>query len=202
MFLFSNSVLIYGLILPAFVLFQIGDKKAPYRTSQHAVASSEAGPLSLVIWTDQAKYSLDAGMKVNAALQNEGDETMYIDRRIFWGGLGGGLKLGITNEHGKDLPARLALSDAPMPPPKEGDTSILIRLEPGYLYGTSVYLKVKDFFPKPGRYALRVAYGSSLLKETVAPELRNLPVLWAHSPIIVSEPVWITVTATANRMTR
>jgi hypothetical protein len=139
---------------------------------------------------------------VNAALQNEGDETLYIDRRIFWGGLGGGLKLGIMDEHGKDLPARLALSDAPMPPPKEGDTSFLIRLEPGYLYGTYVFLKSQDFFPKSGKYALRVAYGSSLLKETVAPEFRNLPVLWAHSPIIESKPIWITVTAKGRSVRR
>jgi len=139
------------------------------------------------------------GIKINAALQNDGNAPAYVDRRIDWGGLGGGLKLEIMDEQGKALPARLE-SDAPMPPPKEGDTSILIRLEPGFLYGSYAQLDVKDFFPKPGRYSLRVAYGSSLMKDLVVPELRDLPALWHDSPIIISEPVWIEVTSTAKKV--
>jgi hypothetical protein len=132
-------------------------------------------------------------VKVNAALQNNSDKPVYVDRRMFWTGFGGGLKLEIRDEQGKSLPAR-ALSDAIMPPPKEGDASILIPLDEGFLYGTSVNLLVKDFFPKPGRYSIRVIYKSWLRKEFVAPQLRDLPAVWADTPEIVSEPVWIDVT--------
>jgi hypothetical protein len=147
----------------------------------------------LVVWTDQGKYSSGNSVKVNAALQNNGDKPVYVDRRMFWTGFGGGLKLEIRDEQGKSLPAR-ALSDAIMPPPKEGDTSILVPLDEGFLYGTSVSLLVKDFFPKPGRYSIRVIYKSWLRKEFVASQLRDLPALWADTPEIVSEPVWIDVT--------
>jgi hypothetical protein len=89
-----------------------------------------------------------------------------------------------------------------MPPPEEGDTSIFIQLEPGFLYGSYIHLQVEAFFPKPGRYSLRAAYKSWLIKETVAPQLRNLRALWIDSPEIISEPVWIQVTSTTKRVRR
>jgi len=201
MFLLSSFVRIYPLILSAILLFQMGDKTASYRVSPQAEASSGGRPVSLVVWTDRAKYSLRDPIKVNAALQNSGDETTYVDRRMLWNGYGAGLELEIRDERGKILPARF-LSDGLMPPPKEGDTSILIRLEPGFFYGTYVYLKVKDFFPKPGRYSIRVTYKSWLRRESVASQFRNLPALWADTPEINSEPVWIEVNAKANRVMR
>jgi hypothetical protein len=198
MFLLSSFVGIYPLILPAILLFQVGGETAPYR---QAVASSEAPQVSLAIWTDRAKYSLRDGIQMNGALQNNGNAPAYVDRRIHWAPAAGSLELEIRDERGKILPAPF-LSDALMPPPKEGDTSIFIRLEPGFLYGSYVRLKVKAFFPKPGRYSLRASYKSWLFKESVVPELRELPALWKDSPEIVSEPVWIEVTSTAPRATR
>jgi hypothetical protein len=181
----------YPLAILAIFLFQIGVTMAPSQVSQRSETSS-AQPVSLVVWTDQGKYSLGNSVKVNAALQNNSDKPVYVDRRMFWTGFGGGLKLEIRDEQGKSLPAR-ALSDAIMPPPKEGDTSILIPLDEGFLYGTSVSLLVKDFFPKPGRYSIRVIYKSWLRKEFVAPQLRDLPALWADSPEIASQPVWVEI---------
>ncbi|MBC8030042.1 MAG: hypothetical protein H7Z16_08015 [Pyrinomonadaceae bacterium] len=201
MVLLSSFGRIYALILPAILLFQAGDNTAPYRVSQQALVSTEALPVSLVIWTDRANYSLRDAMKVNGALQNNGHGPWYIDRRIAWTGGAGGLQLEIRNEQGKILPASY-LSDVLMPPPPEGDKSFFILLEPGFLYGSYMHLKVKDFFPKPGRYSLRVTYKSWLIKETVAPQLRNLPALWVDSPEIISEPVWIEVTSPAKRVRR
>jgi hypothetical protein len=201
MFLLSRFVRIYTLVLSAVLMFQVGGETAPYRVSQQAEPAEGVPKVSLIIWTDRAQYSLHEEMKINAALRNNGNAAGYVDRRLHWGGLAGGFKLEIRNEQGKALPASLE-SDAPMPPPKEGDTSILIKLEPGFLYGSHVQLDVKDFFPKPGRYSLRVAYGSSLMKELVVPQFRDLPALWRDSPIIISEPVWITITSTGHRVRR
>jgi hypothetical protein len=111
---------------------------------------------------------------------------------MFWTGFGAGLKLEISDEQGKPVPARV-LSDAIMPPPMKGDASVLIRLDEGFFYGTSVILLVKDFFPKAGRYSIRVIYKSWLRKESVATQLRDLPALWADTPQIASAPVWIEV---------
>jgi hypothetical protein len=193
MLVFSKfSRRIYPLTISAIFLFQIGVKMTPSQVSQRTEANA-AQPISLVVWTDQGKYLLRDSVKVNAALQNTGNKPVYVDRRMFWTGFGGGLKLEVRDEQGKSLPVR-PLSDAIMPPPKEGDTSILIPLDEGFLYGTSVNLLAKDFFPKPGRYSIRVIYKSWLRKEFVAPQLRDLPALWADTPEIASEPLWIDVT--------
>jgi len=197
----SSFVRIFPLVLPAILLFQVGDNTVPHRVSPQALASSKALPVNLVIWTDRAKYSFHDAIKVNGALQNIGHGPWYIDRRIAWSGGVGGLQLEIRNEQGKMLPASY-LSDVLMPPPPEGDKFFFILLEPGFLYGSYMHLKVKDFFPKPGRYSLRVAYKSWLIKETVAPQFRDLPALWIDSPEIISEPVWIEVTSTAKKVRR
>lgn len=182
---------IYPLAVPAIFLFHIGVKMAPSQVSKPTEAST-AQPVTLVVWTDQTSYSLRDSVKVSAALQNTGDKLVHIDRRMFWTGFGGGLKLEIRDEQGKSLPSR-ALSDAIMPPPKEGDISVLIPLDEGFLYGTSQNLLAKDFFPKPGKYSIRVIYKSWLRKEFVVPQLRDLPALWADSPEIASDPVWIEI---------
>ena len=177
----------------AIFLCQAGRAMVPSQVSQEPKTSGAAQPVRVVIWTDHAKYSLSNSVKLNAALQNTGDSPIYVDRRMFWTGFGGGLELEIRDQQGKHLPARI-LSDAIMPPPKEGDTSILVRLDEGFFYGTSVNLLVKDLFPRPGRYSIRVIYKSWLRREFVAPQLRDLPALWADTPQIPSAPIWIEVT--------
>jgi hypothetical protein len=146
-----------------------------------------------MVHTNRGTYSLGDSVEISASLQNNGDAPVYIDRRMFWTGFGGGLELIISDEHGKYLPARF-LSDAIMPPPAESDVSILIRLDQGFFYGASVNLVAKDFFPQPGKYSIRVIYKSWLRKDSVASQLRGLPVLWEDTPQIPSEPVWISVT--------
>jgi hypothetical protein len=193
MLVFSRFFGIYPLAISAILLSQVGGKMAPSEVSQRAETSNVRGPISVVIWTDHRKYSLRDSVKLNASLQNTGDAPVYVDRRMFWTGLGGGLEVDVRDEQGKRVPARL-LSDAIMPPPNEGDTSILVRLDEGFFYGTSVNFLVKDFLRKPGRYSIRVIYKSWLRKEFVAPQLRDLPALWAETPEIASEPVWIDVT--------
>jgi hypothetical protein len=171
------------------ILFTIGVKVSGLRAVQ---SSNVDQSVSLVVWTDRSEYSIGEALQVNAALQNDGDQLVYVDRRMFWTGFGGGLKLEIRDEQGKSLPVR-PLSDAIMPPPKEEDMSVLIRLDSGFLYGTSERLQVKDFFSKPGDYSIRVIYKSWLRKELVASQLRNLPALWADTREIVSKPVRIHV---------
>ncbi|HEX5702344.1 MAG TPA: hypothetical protein VFX97_03900 [Pyrinomonadaceae bacterium] len=149
--------------------------------------------MNLRISTDQQKYSRRQGLTLHASLVNNGDATVYIDRRMFWTGYAGGLKLEIANEKGQSLPAPM-LSDAMMPPPSKDDTSILIALDEGFFYGTSVNLKVSEFFPTPGRYSLRVIYKSWLQRDLVAPQFRSLPALWADAPEISSNRLWIQVT--------
>ena len=85
----------------------------------------------VVVQTDKTTYSMGNSMKISAALHNVGDAPIYIDRRMFWTGIGGGLEVEILDAYGTHLPARF-LSDAIMPPPEPDDASILIRLDDGF----------------------------------------------------------------------
>ena|SRR6266478_889421 len=88
MFVFSRFFRrIHPLGISAFVLLQIDIKMAQSQVSQRAETPS-TGPISVAIWTDHGKYSLGDAVKVNAALQNTGDTLVYVDRRMFWTGLG------------------------------------------------------------------------------------------------------------------
>src|SRR5260370_40823633 len=146
----------------------------------------------MVTYADDEKDSSGDSLTINALPENTGHNQVYVDRRMFWTGLSGGLKLVISDQRGHFLPAQ-PFSDAMMPPPRPEDTSILIPLNSGFLYGTSIRLPVQGFLRKPGRYSIRVIYQSMIAKEFVAPQLRNLPALWSDTPSIPSDRVWIEV---------
>lgn len=148
--------------------------------------------IRLQVQTDKEKYSLGDNIKISASLVNAGDSDIYIDRRMLWTGLGGGLALYVADDHGNQVPTHV-LSDAMMPPPPPNDTSVLVRLEPGFFYGTSIGLILRGFIKKPGRYSIRVTYQSMLPKDSVASEFRELPALWNDTPSISSKPIWIDV---------
>lgn len=174
----------------AIILAVSGEASAAQSTDQEDTAPKPT--ISVYVQTDKAKYSLSDDIRIMAILVNESRSVVYIDKRMFWTGLSGGLALDIEDEHGNHLPAHF-MSDAMMPPPPPDDTSILMRLEPGFLYGSYVGLILKDFFPRPGRYSIRVTYNSMLPKDLVAPQLRDLPALWEGTPWITSKPIWIDV---------
>lgn len=186
----SNPLWNCPLAVSAILLLQMGSRMLSPSQSTDLPSTSQS--VSVVIWTDREQYSLGDTVRLNLSLQNAGEGTVYVDRRMYWGGYGGGLKLVISDEQGKPVPRRM-LNDALMPPPKEGDASILIRLEKGYFYGTGLELSVREIFPKPGRYSIRVIYKSWLRREFVAPQLRDLPVIWEDAPDIPSAPIWVAV---------
>jgi len=176
----------------AILLLQIGSEMSSSQISR-AGTSIENQPISVVIWTDRGKYTQRDTVRVNVSLLNTSDSSVYVDRRMFWGGVGGGLQLVINDDKGKPVPSRV-FADALMPPPKEGDTSILVRLEEGFFYGRWFEFEVNEELPKPGRYSIRAIYKSWLRKEYVEPNLRALPAIWADTPLMYSAPVWIEVT--------
>jgi hypothetical protein len=177
----------------AIFLFQTGDNAASTRVAQQKATPRPARAIKVTVCTDHGKYSLNDDVRVNVLLENAGEETIYVDRRMFCCGIGTGLGLDVRDEQGKDVPLP-HLQEELMPPPPSEDTSILVRLDAGFFYGRSYYLVARDFFPKPGRYSLRFLYRSRLPKEMVAPQLRDLPALWDDTPSIPSDPVWIEVT--------
>jgi len=183
----------FQICVVAIFLFQASDKAASSQVSQQKATPSPARAIKVTVCTDHGKYSLTDDVRVNVLLENTGEETIYVDRRMFCCGIGTGLGLEVRDEQSKNVPLP-HLREELMPPPLSEDASILVRLDAGFFYGRSYYLVARDFFPKPGRYSIRFLYQSRLPKEFVAPQLRDLPALWADTPAIPSDPVWIEVT--------
>jgi hypothetical protein len=168
---------------------------SPGLASEKAGKSTLRTPISVAIRTDRQKYSLAEFVKLYISLENVSDDTVYVDRRFLFGGPIYGLTLLIRDEKG-NLVRSGGYADArtPPPPPRDGDASILIRLDEQCFYGTWVKVPVKDRFLKPGRYSIQVEYKSWLQRDQVPPQLRDLPAIWEDAPSISSMPVWVEIT--------
>jgi hypothetical protein len=147
--------------------------------------------LRVVINVDRDRYALHDAIELSVALRNEGDAPVYVDRRMFWG-YGGGLLLEIRDQQGKPVPSKMR-DDAIMPPPPEGDTSVLNKVDEGFFYGTWRTLPAIDYFRTPGTYTVRVTYKSWLRKEEIEPHLRTLPAIWADDPAIHSNSISVVI---------
>lgn len=193
MLVFFRFLRICPLMFWPVLLFQLHVGVSADEETQRTGPPDRAQSVIAVIRTDRQTYSLADTVKLEFSLQNTGDKTVYVDRRMFWGGLAGGLKLVMSDQRGNPVPPPM-LMDALMPPPKEGDTSILIPLGAGFSYGTWVELPVREHFHSFGRYSIQVTYQSRLPKYLVAPSLRGLPALWDDTPEIHSDLLSISVT--------
>jgi hypothetical protein len=158
-------------------------------TSQKEFAAAHS--VKLIIRTDRERYSWHDTIELSVALRNDGDSPVYVDTRMFWG-YGGGLQLEIRDQQGKYVPPKMR-DDAIMPPPAEGDTTILNRLDQAFFYGRWRKLPIKDHFRGPGAYTIRVRYKSWLRKEEVEAQLRHLPAIWADSPSIDSDTISVVI---------
>jgi hypothetical protein len=194
MLAYSTYLRVSAFVVCSAVAFQPGAGPPAKQSEARAGAVPDVRSVRARIRTDRQSYSLGDTVRVDFLLENGGPERVYVDRRMFWGGLAGGLQLVISDESGKPVSSPDFLNDALMPPPKEGDAFILIPLDRGFTYGTFVTLSVGKDFPQVGRYYIRVIYQSRLPKEFVLPQLRGLPALWADTPQISSEPISISVT--------
>gem|GEM_PF-1780183 len=166
---------------------------APPHLSQGVPTAGMPLSVRLIISTDRTRYAPNELARLNAILRNDGESTVYVNRRMagFWDG--GNLGLEISDEQGHRLPLPF-LTHVPPPPLKKGDTSFLIPLETGYSYGTSMELSVRDLFRKPGKYSIRVTYHNWLPRDFIPHQLRGKAVLARDTPALVSEPLWIEVT--------
>src|SRR5215472_2719253 len=89
------------LVLVAAVGFEVRGEVASSRVRPQAQSSNRGQHVSLVIRTDRRKYSPTNTVKLDVSLHNTGDGTIYVDRRMFWGGIGSGLDLEVRNQQGK-----------------------------------------------------------------------------------------------------
>jgi hypothetical protein len=186
---------IEGILISAIVWFQVVGAMSPSVASQKIEKSVMRTPISVAIRTDRQKYSMADFVKLYISLENASADTVYVDRRFLFGGPIYGLTLEIRDEKG-NLVLSGGYADARMvpPPPKDGDVSILIRLDEECFYGMWVKVPVKGRFLKPGKYSIQVEYKSWLERDQVPPQLQDLPAIWKGSPSVPSMSVWVEIT--------
>jgi hypothetical protein len=178
-----------GLVWFLFVAVTAGPRV--FRSTAPQQGSAVARSVRLVVKADKERYSPHDTIELSVALRNDGDSTVYVDTRMFWG-YSGGLQLEIRDQQGKEVPPKMQ-DDAIMPPAPEGDTTILNRLDQAFFYGTRRKLPINEHFRGPGTYKIRVRYKSWLRKEEVETQLRNLPAIWGDSPAIDSDPISVVI---------
>lgn len=183
---------IFAAAVAAALVAYAGGVMIPSQAQQGADGTDRKPRIDVVIWTDKTVYSQTDSVEVFVLLRNTAHETVYVDRRMFWGGLAGGLDLVITDELGEPVPPAI-FRDALMPPPKEKDMSTLIRLEPGFFYGTRLVFPVEKWIRRAGRYSIRAEYTSHLRPDHFSAEIQKLAVVWADAGLIESAPRWIEV---------
>lgn len=78
-------------------LFVAGDGQGSSQSAHESEGPKAQTRVRMVVCTDHERYSLSDSVRLNALLENAGDERVYVDRRMFWTGLSGGLKLVIED---------------------------------------------------------------------------------------------------------
>jgi hypothetical protein len=84
--------------------------------SQQALRATAVHGLRVVLRVDEKKYSVKESVEMEVFLRNDNGPTIYIDKRLFWGGLGSSLSIVVTDRDGNPVKGRM-FADVPIPPP-------------------------------------------------------------------------------------
>jgi hypothetical protein len=117
--------------------------------------------LELSIRTDRTTYTRNNSVELQLQVTNYGHNDLYLWKWDFCWNFSRGLTLHVLSEDGKEINPGPVMDCVP-PPPNAGHPEDFIRIGSGAFYGTITDLKISNFFPKPGNYALFVTYDSSL----------------------------------------
>ena len=134
-------------------------------------------------------------MHLEVQLTNAGNTDVYVWDWIFCWGQGPALSIHTLNERGDWVqPASGFLMDCVPPPPKEGDSTQFIRIEPARFYGLAEDFNIRDLVDGPGKRTLIVKLGGVLSQEFIRKlGYPDLP-YWTSQDESVSAKVKITVT--------
>ena len=127
----------------------------PSSLGQPGSHSGSGGGLRVVLRSEQGRYSVGERVKLEVFVRNDNGPSIYVDRRMYWGGVASGLAISATDQQGNPVRGRL-FADALMPTPNPDDKTPFVRLDSGYFYGISLNAHTADFLPGPGTYLLRV----------------------------------------------
>lgn len=120
-----------------------------------------SSPLSLGVRVDRKTYSLKDTMRVEVQLTNIANEDIYVYEWYLCWGQGPALNLQVFDASGKFVGPGLEFDCLP-PPPRLGDLTQFVRIEPSKFYGISDSFKVLELVKKPGEYDLVVQCGAFL----------------------------------------
>jgi hypothetical protein len=108
---------------------------------------------------------------------NVSQETVYLYQWDLCWGQGPALSLFVVDSSGNTVGPGFLLDSIP-PPPKPGDMSEFMRLDPQMFFGTADEFVVRDLVNKPGNYTFKIQLGSALTAE------------WLAEPCFPKLPYW------------
>jgi hypothetical protein len=176
-----------------FVLLSFGTLLQTSQSSGPALHETDTTRLQLTVRTDKQTYSIKSEMLLEVQLTNVGRDTVYVYRWNLCWGQGPALNMRVKDAEGRDVYTSI-LWDCIPPPPKPGEPSQFIRLEPSNFYGLRNEIKLRQIVNKPGKYQLTIQIGSfpspEFLKDAGFP---NLP-YWTTLDKPLTRRILITVT--------
>jgi hypothetical protein len=137
---------------------------------QYSAASRDhATPsrLQLTVRTDKKVYSLHEKLHMETQVTNVSRDTVYLYQWDLCWGQGPALSLFVVDSSGSTVEPAFLLDCVP-PPPKSGDMSQFVKLDPNMFFGTSDEFVLRDFVKKPGNYTFEIQLGSALTPEWLA----------------------------------
>jgi hypothetical protein len=143
---------------------------ATFAVVQHSGASGDQVPTSrlpLTVRADQKVYSLHEKLYLETQVTNVSQETVYLNQWDLCWGQGPALSLSVVDSSGNTVGPGFLLDCIP-PPPKPGDMSACMRLNPHMFLGSAHEFVVRDLVNKPGNYTFKIQSGSALTAEWLA----------------------------------
>ena len=151
-----------------------------------ASAQSDAKPtLTLSCTANKPSYLPQETADLTIAVENQGTSTFYVYNVLEWGWAGIGIRL--VDDSGRIVPPKSHI--IPLPPPPISKKELLVRIEPGYFYGTHLYVALSHYSLKPGVYFLQASYRSNWSKQ----DGFGLPLVTSDDGEFLSEKVRIVV---------
>ena len=116
-------------------------------------------PLAVSIRTDQSTYTWNDSIQMTILIKNISTQPLFLYGELRWG-LSASLFLFVSNEKGQF--AQMNYLEDALPPSPPFKRASFIKLNPGYLFGTTRSDKLSDLVPGPGTYHLQVEYHSPI----------------------------------------
>lgn len=149
--------------------------------------------VSLEFMIGRDRVSIDDRLNFDFLIVNNGNRDVYIFKNLAVGD-DYGISIHIASSSGEKVASPASFDGLQPLPADNNNTSMLLDVGPGRLYGARWSLPVNTLLRKPGRYKVHIEYKTNYRCTQFGSEFHKLPVWWADAPVLISEEKTIDVT--------